>query len=106
MKENINCGEFTTSVDIYKPEKVRTKSGAVSRVYTLAGTILAKSTPRTIEEQTDTMKLELASVIELTTYIYKEITNSWRVQIKGVDHEIITVKELNRTYMRIIAKKI
>lgn len=102
----INCGEFTTLVEILRPTKKRTESGAVRKSYESAGSVLVRLANRTIGEEADGTKIEMVNVVELTTYLYKEITNGCRVVIDGAEYEIESTEELQRTYMRIIAKKI
>lgn len=103
--ERINCGEFTEMVKLLRPEKSRESSGAVNRAYTEAGSVLARVRPKTIGEEAD-MAITLESVQELTTYLYREVDNAWRVVYRGVAYEILSVEELQRTYMRVIIKKL
>lgn len=103
--ERINCGEFTEMVTLLRPEKSRRDSGEVNWVYTSAGKVLARVRQKTLGEEAD-MAITLESVQELTTYLYREVDNAWRVVHRGVAYEILSVEELQRMYMRVIIKKL
>lgn len=100
----MNAGEFTTAVVFKRPERVRTETGAVRKTYVEAGKALVKLEDKTMAEVLDDTKVALANVVQLTTYVKREVDNTYRVAVNGREYEITGITEVKRRYMIITAK--
>ena len=100
----MNAGEFTTAVVFKRPERERTETGAVRKTYVEAGKALVKLEDKTMAEVLDDTKVALANVVQLTTYILRDVDNTCRVVVKGREYEITGITEVKRRYMVITAK--
>lgn len=104
MSGHVNVGEFVTPVRFKRMERRRTATGSVVKTYTEAGTALAKLEDKTMAESLDDTKIALTNVVQLTTYILRDVDNTCRVVVKGREYEITGVTELKRRYMVITAR--
>lgn len=100
----MNAGEFTTAVVFKRPERERTETGAVRKTYVEAGKALVKLEDKTMAEVLDDTKVALANVVQLTTYVKREVDNTYRVAVNGREYEITGITEVKRRYMIITAK--
>lgn len=100
----MNAGEFTTAVVFKRPERERTDTGAVRKTYVEAGKALVKLEDKTMAEVLDDTKVALANVVQLTTYVKREVDNTYRVAVNGREYEITGITEVKRRYMIITAK--
>lgn len=100
----MNAGEFTTAVVFKRPERERTETGAVRKTYVEAGKALVKLEDKTMAEVLDDTKVALANVVQLTTYVKREVDNTYRVAVNGREYEITGITEVKRRYMVITAK--
>lgn len=101
---SVNAGEFTTAVVFKRPERERTETGAVRKTYVEAGKALVKLEDKTMAEVLDDTKVALANVVQLTTYVKREVDNTYRVAVNGREYEITGITEVKRRYMIITAK--
>ena len=101
---SVNAGEFTTAVVFKRPERERTDTGAVRKTYVEAGKALVKLEDKTMAEVLDDTKVALANVVQLTTYVKREVDNTYRVAVNGREYEITGITEVKRRYMIITAK--
>ena len=104
MSGYVNVGEFVTPVRFKRAERKRTATGSVEKTYTDVGSALAKLEDKTMAESLDDTKAALTNVVQLTTYILRDVDNTCRVVVKGREYEITGITEVKRRYMVITAK--
>ena len=103
---SVNAGEFTTAVVFKRPERERTETGAVRKTYVEAGKALVKLENKTVKETVDDARISLTGIVQLTTYLKRDIDTSYRVEIRGDEYDIVSIDEVRRRYMIITAQLI